>query len=88
MIIAFAGFKGSGKSEAVATLEQLGFVDVKMAAPLKAMLRTMYQYCGLTHDEPEEKKLQICKAFEDALIKNPKASTVMLLKKVLDEHLF
>lgn len=54
-IIAFAGYKGSGKSEAVKTLEQLGFVDVKMAAPLKAMLRTMYQYCGLTHNEIESR---------------------------------
>jgi hypothetical protein len=55
MIIAFAGFKGSGKSEAVRTLEPLGFVDVKMAEPLKAMLRTMYQYCGLTHEQVERR---------------------------------
>lgn len=47
MIIAFAGYRGSGKSEAVRTLTQLGFTDVKMAAPLKAMLATMYEYCGL-----------------------------------------
>jgi len=55
MIIAFAGFKGSGKSEAVNALVGLGYVDVKMAAPLKAMLRTMYQYCGLTYDEVERR---------------------------------
>lgn len=47
MIIAFAGYRGSGKSEAVRTLTELGFTDVKMAAPLKAMLATMYEYCGL-----------------------------------------
>ena len=51
MIIAFAGYKGSGKSEAVVTLTQLGFTDVKMAAPLKQMLTAMYYYCGLTNDE-------------------------------------
>jgi hypothetical protein len=51
MIIAFAGYKGSGKSEAVNTLMQLGFTDVKMAAPLKQMLAAMYQYCGLTHEQ-------------------------------------
>ena len=51
MIIAFAGYRGSGKSEAVDTLAKLGFTDVKMAAPLKQMLTAMYMYCGLTHDE-------------------------------------
>lgn len=51
MIIAFAGYKGSGKSEAVNTLIQLRFTDVKMAAPLKQMLTAMYYYCGLTYEE-------------------------------------
>lgn len=56
MIIAFAGFKGSGKSEAVSTLvHEFGFIDVKMAAPLKKMLRAMYRYCGLDDSEIERR---------------------------------
>lgn len=51
MIIAFAGFKGSGKSTATSYLESQGYVDVKMAAPLKAMLHTMYSYCGLDEEQ-------------------------------------
>jgi hypothetical protein len=51
MIIAFAGFKGSGKSKAVSTLVQRGFVDVKMAAPLKLMLAAMYDYCGISEQD-------------------------------------
>lgn len=51
MIIAFAGYKNSGKSTATATLLELGFVDVKMAAPLKQMLTAMYYYCGLTYEQ-------------------------------------
>lgn len=54
-IIAFAGFKGSGKSEAVKTLESIGYTDVKMAAPLKQMLRSMYRYCGLSYEEVERR---------------------------------
>ncbi len=54
-IIAFAGYKGSGKSEAVKTLEQLGYVDVKMAVPLKKMLRCMYFYVGLTNEEVQRR---------------------------------
>ncbi len=57
MIIAFAGYKSSGKSEAVNTLTQAGFTDVKMAAPLKAMLRAMYTYCGLD-DSSIERRLE------------------------------
>jgi hypothetical protein len=51
MIIAFAGYKGSGKSEATSTLIQRGFVDVKMAAPLKLMLAAMYDYCGISEQD-------------------------------------
>lgn len=51
MIIAFAGYKGSGKSTATSTLLELGFVDVKMAAPLKLMLAAMYDYCGVSEQD-------------------------------------
>lgn len=48
MIIAFSGYKGSGKSTATKALEEAGFVDVKMADPLKQMLRELFRYGGCT----------------------------------------
>lgn len=47
-IVAFTGLAGAGKSTAASYLvEQRGFVRVRMAGPLKAMLKTM----GLTDRE-------------------------------------
>lgn len=55
MIIAFAGFKGSGKSKATQVLVEHGYYDVKMAAPLKSMLHAMYTHCDLDDDEIERR---------------------------------
>ena len=46
-LIALAGCAGSGKSLAASKLMQLGYIRVKFADPLKAMLRTLYQGRGL-----------------------------------------
>lgn len=51
MLIAFSGFKGSGKSTACQLLQDMQFIDVKMAGPLKAMLTALYSYNGLTDVE-------------------------------------
>jgi len=55
-VVAFTGKRGSGKSEAAkALVEEMGFVDLKFADPLKNMLRAMYSTCGLEDDEIERK---------------------------------
>jgi len=46
MIIAFSGYKSSGKSTAANALVETGFVDVKMADPLKKMLQQLFRYAG------------------------------------------
>jgi hypothetical protein len=45
-LIAFAGLKGSGKDTAAQVFVESGFAHVKMAGPLKAMLRTLLEYQG------------------------------------------
>lgn len=55
-LIAFAGRAGVGKSEASGLLIQRhGFVPTKFAAPLKAMLTTMYEFSGIDADEITER---------------------------------
>lgn len=55
-IVAFTGKRGSGKSEAAkALVEELGFVEVKFADPLKDMLRALYQSCGVDAETVERK---------------------------------
>lgn len=49
MIIGFTGHKGSGKDTAAEALVGLGFVNMKMADPLKDMLRAL----GLSEREIE-----------------------------------
>lgn len=55
MLICFAGYRSSGKSEATKTLLARGFREVKMADPLKDMLRTLYSYSRYSLDEIEER---------------------------------
>lgn len=56
MIIGLHGFKGSGKSEVAKFLkDECGFTVVKMASPLKNMLRTLYEQCGLLESSIERK---------------------------------
>ena len=56
MIIAFGGYKNSGKSEATKYLiEKYGFSEVKMADPLKDMIRTLYSYSNYTKEEIEDR---------------------------------
>lgn len=47
MIVAFTGFKGSGKSEAAQALYPLGFHQHSFAAPIKAAMRVF----GLTPED-------------------------------------
>jgi rhodanese-related sulfurtransferase len=56
-LIAFAGRKYSGKDTAAAALADLGFVNVKMAGALKAMLTALLQYVGLP-DEMIDRMLE------------------------------
>jgi hypothetical protein len=55
-IVAFAGKRGSGKSEASKILvEEFGFEDRKFADPLKNMMRAFYRTCGLEPLEIERR---------------------------------
>lgn len=57
-VYAFAGKRGSGKSTASAVLvDELGFVDLKFADPLKNMIRAFYRTCGVD-DETIERKIE------------------------------
>ena len=58
VVVAFTGKRGSGKSEAVKALtEDLGFVELKFADPLKNMIRAMYRTCGVD-DVTIERKIE------------------------------
>lgn len=57
MIIIFSGEKQSGKSTATSFLKDKDFVDIKMADPLKDMLRTLMKYKDLS-DEYIERCLE------------------------------
>jgi len=58
IVVAFTGKRGSGKSEAVSALvDELGFVELKFADPLKNMLRAMYKTCGVD-DITIERKIE------------------------------
>lgn len=46
-IIGIAGTKGSGKDTAAKVFKANGYEDVKFAAPIKAMLRTLLYYRGV-----------------------------------------
>ena len=50
-ILAFAGFKGSGKSESTNLLIKQGYTDIKMAAPVKIMLAALWEYNGLNAED-------------------------------------
>ena len=55
-VVAFAGKRGSGKSEASkALVDEMGFVEIKFADPLKNMLRAMYRTCGLDNETIDRK---------------------------------
>lgn len=56
-IIAFAGYKGSGKSEATKFLVNHDFIDIKMAAPVKAMLAELWKYNDVS-DEDIDRRLE------------------------------
>lgn len=58
VVVAFTGKRGSGKSVAVQALtEELGFVELKFADPLKNMIRAMYRTCGVD-DATIERKIE------------------------------
>lgn len=58
VVVAFTGKRGAGKSEAVKALtEDLGFVELKFADPLKNMIRAMYRTCGVD-DVTIERKIE------------------------------
>jgi hypothetical protein len=50
MILGLTGRKGSGKDTAAAVFEANGFVNLKMAGPIKAMLATLLFYQGVDED--------------------------------------
>lgn len=55
-LVAFTGPAGVGKSEAADFLiENYGFVRVKFADPLKAMLTTLYEFAGVDADAIRER---------------------------------
>ncbi len=47
-LVAFSGFKSSGKSTATQFLLSRGWIDIKLAHPLKQMLVTMYTIAGIS----------------------------------------
>lgn len=49
-IIAFTGKRGSGKDTAAEVLTDIGYVNVKFAGALKAMLKTLLEYAGADED--------------------------------------
>jgi hypothetical protein len=53
MIIGFTGLKGSGKDTAASVFIDAGFVNVKMADGLKAMLRALLAYRGADEETIE-----------------------------------
>lgn len=50
-VIALTGPAGCGKSTIAAALEPCGFARIRFAAPLKAMMATLYAGFGLSPDE-------------------------------------
>lgn len=55
MLICLAGHKGAGKDTFAQPFIDAGFVNAKMADPLKDMIRNLYQTAGLTAQEIERK---------------------------------
>ena len=53
-LIGFTGRKSSGKDAAANPLVTCGFVRVKFADGLKTMLRSLYQYAGLSKETIDE----------------------------------
>jgi len=68
MIIAFGGQKQSGKSTASKLLLDKGYRELKMADPLKDMLRELYSYSDYTKDEIEERIEGSLKEVPDAFL--------------------
>jgi hypothetical protein len=56
-LVAFTGYAGAGKSTAAQVLIDDGWVRVKFADPLKAMMRAFYKDVGLS-DEMIERKIE------------------------------
>lgn len=54
-LVAFVGPAGAGKSAAAQVLTDDGYKQVKIASPLKAMLRAFYKDAGLSRDETERR---------------------------------
>lgn len=67
-LITFAGFRHSGKSEATKILLARGFRELKMADPLKDMLRALYSYSDYSIDEIEERIEGSLKEIEDPFL--------------------
>lgn len=67
-IIAFGGYKSSGKSEATRYLVSNGYTELKMADPLKDMLRTLYSYSDYSLDMIEERLEGSLKEIEDPFL--------------------
>ena len=70
MIIGFAGYKRSCKSEATRVMLARGYRELKMADPLKDMLRTLYRYSRYSVDEVEERIEGSLKEVEDSFLGN------------------
>lgn len=54
-VIALTGRKLSGKDTASEAFTALGYTPVKFAGALKAMLRALYEYCGMPDTEIERR---------------------------------
>ncbi len=79
MIVCFAGFKSSGKSEATRTLLARGFAELKMADPLKDMLRALYSYSNYSLDEIEQRIEGQLKEIEDPFLGSTPRLAMQLL---------
>lgn len=55
MLIGITGAKGSGKDTFAAVLVEKNFYNLKMAAPLKDLLRALYRYAGVDEATIERK---------------------------------
>jgi hypothetical protein len=57
-IIGLTGYAGSGKDEVRTILEDVGFVGMSFAAPLKSMLQELLTSCGLSDNWMFERNLK------------------------------
>jgi hypothetical protein len=57
-LIAVTGFAGAGKDSVRAVLEKYGYIGLAFADPMKAMLGSLYDMCGVDKDHMHARELK------------------------------